>query len=159
LANIYPIFPVFVLTSIRFRQTRPHNQPEKLSQTKYNTIQGYDVRIDQFPWLDLDDPQTIRNSPVDAFIQQMIASSRDVGALQDEFSHDNYMLYLDNHDHQHGRDISTPLESAGGSPEDNAPLQAGRIQAGKRKRGDDLGKAAKRRRPLEPLTKEEWIMG
>ncbi|KAI9765984.1 MAG: hypothetical protein M1840_006991 [Geoglossum simile] len=138
-----------------FRQTRPHNQPEKLSQTKYNAIRGHDVRIDQFPWLDLDNPQTIRNSPVDTFIQQMIAS-RDVGALQDDFNYDNYIRYLDDYDCQYGRDIQATLEDAGGSPEDNAP-QAGHIQGGKRKRVDNLGKTAKRRRPLERLTQEEWV--
>ncbi|KAI9765838.1 MAG: hypothetical protein M1840_007120 [Geoglossum simile] len=140
-----------------FRQTRSHNQPEKLSQTKYNAVLGHDIRIDQFPWLDLDNPQTIRNSPVDAFIQQMIASSRNVDALQDNFNYDDYMLYLDDYDHQYGRDIPAPLEDAGGSQEDNALLQAGRIQTGKPKRVDNPGKIAKRRHLLERLTKEEWI--
>ncbi|KAH0536731.1 hypothetical protein FGG08_006439 [Glutinoglossum americanum] len=142
---------------VLFRQTRLHNQPEKLSQTKYNTIRGRDVRIDQFPWLDLDDPQTTRNSPVDAFIQQMVASSRDVGVLRDDFNYDDYMLYLDDYNRQYGRDIPASLEDAGGSPEGNTPPQTGCIQAGKRKRVDDPGRTAKRRRLLEQLTKEEWI--
>ncbi|KAI9763373.1 MAG: hypothetical protein M1840_000565 [Geoglossum simile] len=140
-----------------FRQTRSHNQPEKLSQTKYNAVLGHDVRIDQFPWLDLDDPQTIRNSPVDAFIQQMIASSRNAGALQDDFNYDDYMLYLDDHDRQYDRDIPAPLEDTGGSQEDNPLLQTGRIQTGKSKRVDNPGKIAKRRHLLKRLTKEEWV--
>ncbi|KAI9766955.1 MAG: hypothetical protein M1839_004663 [Geoglossum umbratile] len=149
-----------VLDPIRrwFRQTRPHDQPEKLSQTKHNAIQGHDVRIDQFPWLDLGDPQTIHNSPVNAFILQMVASSRDAGALQDDFNHDDYMLYLDDYDRQYSRDIRTPPEDASGSPENDAPIQGGCIRAGKRKRVDDTSKTAKRRRPSGRLTKEEWVM-
>jgi hypothetical protein len=52
----------------------------------------------------------------------MIASSRDVSILQDDFNHDDYMQYLDDYDRQYSRDISVSLEGAGGSLEDNTPV-------------------------------------
>ncbi|KAI9763426.1 MAG: hypothetical protein M1840_000507 [Geoglossum simile] len=105
-------------------QTNQPSQPTRKAQPdQIQRHSGHDIRIDQFPWLDLDNPQTI--SLVDAFIQQMIASPRDVGVLQDDFNHDDYMQYLNDYDCQYGREVPGPPEDAGGSPEDNTPLQAG----------------------------------
>jgi hypothetical protein len=106
----------------------------------------------------------------------MIASSRDAGDLQDDFSHGDYILYLDNYNRQYGKGTPTTLQAAV-DPQDadvsiedplegNAPLQKSNLdntpnaRAGKRKRVDDADKAAKRRRryQLKPPTKEEWIM-
>ncbi|KAI9760769.1 MAG: hypothetical protein M1840_002215 [Geoglossum simile] len=95
-----------------FRVVTPYGQPEKWTQTKQKFVEGQDVRIDKFLWLDLDNRETIQQSPVHQFIEARISSARLAGYRSDDFDHDDYQMYDWDYERRYG---PSALEKAYGS--------------------------------------------
>ena len=166
-------------TSSRFRVVTPHGQPEKWTQTKKKFVEGQDVRIDKFPWLNLDDRETIRQSPVHQFIEARISSARLAGHRSDDFDHDDYQMYDRDYDRRYG---PSALEKAYGSRHTehsgdltvNAHLDGFTAesyddqlvslscnppgQGTKRKGSPGLtGRSKRQKRNIPKLSKDQWI--
>jgi hypothetical protein len=110
-----------------FHQAAPLGQPIKLTYTSENRFQEYDVRIDRFPWLDLDDPKSIICSPINCFIQERIDSI----STADGFYYDNYGLYATNYDQRYGAadmEAATSLTDAKDNPDKIEGLIEAEIQ-------------------------------
>ncbi|KAI9773295.1 MAG: hypothetical protein M1839_002155 [Geoglossum umbratile] len=59
------------------------------------------LRIDHFPWLDLDDPTTFQQSPRQVYILQSIADARESGLRIDDFDKARYTIYSDTYDERY----------------------------------------------------------
>ncbi|KAH0551246.1 hypothetical protein GP486_007454 [Trichoglossum hirsutum] len=151
-----------------FYRATPLGQPAKLTHTSEDPFQEYDVRIDRFLWLDLDEPRTIIDSPVNSFIQDNIDSSRSTGEHADRFNHDNYGLYVANYDREYGTaDIETVASPADAKDNpDERFTEVGIQEPGMRQTRPMMKRRStymenptqKRRRKCLPakLTEDEW---
>ena len=59
------------------------------------------LRIDRFPWLDLDEPATFHQSPCEVYILQGIANARACGLRIDDFDKARYTIYSDTYDERY----------------------------------------------------------
>ncbi|KAH0551655.1 hypothetical protein GP486_007126 [Trichoglossum hirsutum] len=76
-----------------FRRVSPLGQPPKDTVTKTLPVLELPLRIDVFPWLDLDDPVTFAQSPYEEFILRGIADARASGLRIDDFDTGCYAQY------------------------------------------------------------------
>src|SRR5579862_407571 len=59
------------------------------------------LRFDRFPWLDLDELATFRQSPCEAHILQGIANARVCGLRVDDFDKSHYTVYSNTYEEQY----------------------------------------------------------
>ncbi|KAH0562470.1 hypothetical protein GP486_002837 [Trichoglossum hirsutum] len=149
-----------------FHIVTPSGQPEKWTQTKRRFVEGQDVRIDKFSWLDLDDRETIRQSPVHQFIEAGISSARLIGYRSDDFDHDDYQMYNQDYDRRYGSSLQ-PTErgedlTVGAAEPYDVQLASSSSSPGrgtKRKSLAGLPVGSKRQKKNIPpkLSKDQWI--
>jgi hypothetical protein len=60
----------------RFQEIQPIEYPLRKSATKNIPDLFQPVRIDRFPWIDINDPATLNNSPAEAAISQGIEDAQ-----------------------------------------------------------------------------------
>jgi hypothetical protein len=73
------------------RSNRLDTLPGSLPQNIPGLFQP--VRIDRFPWIDINDPATLNNGPAEAAISQGIEDAQQHGLLVDDIDPDRYTEY------------------------------------------------------------------
>ncbi|KAI9776692.1 MAG: hypothetical protein M1839_009419 [Geoglossum umbratile] len=84
-----------------WRSINPLGQPARNTVSKRLPVLELPLRIDRFPWLDLDDPATFNQSPTQIHILQGIANARASGLRVDDFDKARYTLYSDTYDERY----------------------------------------------------------
>ncbi|KAI9768251.1 MAG: hypothetical protein M1840_005081 [Geoglossum simile] len=77
-----------------WRRIEVHGNLIRETQTKQVNSLGCEVRIDRFPWLDISDKATLRNSPCELNILDGIAAARKNGDRIDTFDMSEYDTYI-----------------------------------------------------------------
>jgi hypothetical protein len=85
----------------RWRSINSPRQPARDTVDKRLPILELPLRIDRFPWLDLDDPATFHQSPSEIYILQGIANARASGLRIDDFDKARYTIYSDTYDERY----------------------------------------------------------
>jgi hypothetical protein len=89
----YTVHSFANVDSFRFRRVSPLGRPAKDSVTKTLPALELPLRVDVFPWLDLDDPAAFAWSPCEKFILQGVPDARASGLRNDDFDKSRYEQY------------------------------------------------------------------
>ncbi|KAH0538350.1 hypothetical protein FGG08_005045 [Glutinoglossum americanum] len=81
------------ISGTRFQEIRPIGYPPRESATKNIPGLFQPVRIDRFPWIDINDPATLNNGPAKAAISQGIEDAQQHGLFVDDIDPDWYTEY------------------------------------------------------------------
>jgi hypothetical protein len=81
-------------TIYRWRRIEVNGNLIRETQTKQVNSLGCEVRIDRFPWLNISDKETLRNSPCELNILDGIAAARKNGDRVDTFDMSEYDTYI-----------------------------------------------------------------